>query len=63
MNSVKSNNETGNGLEDLDIPGQVFLRDALTSCTDPLKAIEEFQVKNESMQTSSASNIHINIFM
>jgi negative elongation factor B len=44
MNSVKSNNEPGNGLEDLDIPGQVFLRDALTSCTDPLKAIEEFQV-------------------
>jgi len=44
MNSVKNNNEPGNGLEDLDIPGQVFLRDALTSCTDPLKAIEEFQV-------------------
>jgi negative elongation factor B len=32
------------GLEDVGIPGQQFLRDALTSCTDPLKAIEEFQV-------------------
>lgn len=37
-------------LEDAGIPGQRFLRDALTSCTDPLKAIEEFQV----------SLIHIN---
>ena len=45
MNSAKSNGETGNGLEDLGIPGQVYLRDALTSCTDPLKAIEGFQVK------------------
>lgn len=34
----------GTGLEDLGVPGQAFLRDALTSCTDPLKAIEEFQV-------------------
>lgn len=44
--SVTRNNggTTGDGLEDLGIPGQVFLRDALTSCTDPLKAIEEFQV-------------------
>lgn len=47
MNSAKSNSETGNGLEDLGIPGQVYLRDALTSCTDPLKAIEGFQVKNQ----------------
>lgn len=45
MNSAKSNGETGNGLEELGIPGQVYLRDALTSCTDPLKAIEGFQVK------------------
>lgn len=35
----------GTGLEDVRIPGQQFLRDALTSCTDPLKAIETFQVK------------------
>lgn len=34
----------GTGLEDVRIPGQTFLRDALTSCTDPLKAIETFQV-------------------
>ena len=34
----------GTGLEDVGVPGQSFLRDALTSCTDPLKAIEEFQV-------------------
>jgi len=32
------------GLEDVGIPGQGFLRNALTSCTDPLKAIESFQV-------------------
>lgn len=35
----------GTGLEDVRIPGQQFLRDALTSCTDPLKAIETFQVR------------------
>lgn len=34
----------GTGLEDVNIPGQAFLREALTSCTDPLKAIESFQV-------------------
>lgn len=33
-------------MEDLGVPGQAFLRDALTSCTDPLKAIEEFQLEN-----------------
>lgn len=47
MNSVKSNGQSSNGLEDLGVPGQVFLRDALTSCTDPLKAIEEIQVNNK----------------
>ena len=36
----------GTGLEDVRIPGQTFLRDALTSCEDPLKAIETFQVPN-----------------
>lgn len=44
MNNVKNNGTPGDNLEDLGIPGQAFLRDALTSCTDPLKAIEEFQV-------------------
>lgn len=34
----------GTGLEDVNVPGQSFLQDALTSCTDPLKAIETFQV-------------------
>lgn len=47
MSTSKNNGATsGNGLEDLGIPGQIFLRDALTSCTDPLKAIEEFQLEN-----------------
>lgn len=46
MISAKNNDETGHGLENLGIPGQGYLRDALTSCTDPLKAIEEFQVNN-----------------
>jgi hypothetical protein len=41
MSAVKM---PGTGLEDVGVPGQSFLRDALTSCTDPLKAIEEFQV-------------------
>ncbi|CAG9123885.1 hypothetical protein JYU34_014377 [Plutella xylostella] len=36
----------GTGLEDVGVPGQSYLRDALTSCTDPLKAIEEFQLEN-----------------
>lgn len=35
----------GTGLEEVNVPGQSYLRDALTSCTDPLKAIETFQVK------------------
>lgn len=34
------------GFEESGIPGQNFLREALTSCTDPLKAIEEFQLDN-----------------
>lgn len=46
MTTGKSTSGTGDGLEDLGVPGQAFLRDALTSCTDPLKAIEEFQLEN-----------------
>ncbi|XP_020285501.1 negative elongation factor B [Pseudomyrmex gracilis] len=46
MNSGKSNGESSNGLENIDIHGQEFLRDALTSCTDPLKAIEEIQLQH-----------------
>ncbi|XP_039279507.1 negative elongation factor B isoform X2 [Nilaparvata lugens] len=37
---------TGTGLEEIGVPGQSFLRESLTSCTDPLKAIEEFQLEN-----------------
>lgn len=43
----------GTGLEDVRIPGQTFLRDALTSCTDPLKAIETFQVNIRNRLTYS----------
>ena len=32
------------GLEEVGIPGPDNLREALTNCTDPLTAIEEFQV-------------------
>ncbi|XP_011495272.1 PREDICTED: negative elongation factor B [Ceratosolen solmsi marchali] len=46
MTSVKNNGTPGDSLEDLGIPGQAFLSDALTSCNDPLKAIEEFQLEN-----------------
>ncbi|CAH1787231.1 unnamed protein product [Owenia fusiformis] len=33
-------------LEELGFPGSAALRDALTSCADPLQAIETFQVEN-----------------
>lgn len=33
-------------LEALKVHGPNYLKHALTSCTDPLKAIEEFQVMN-----------------
>lgn len=36
----------GFGLEEIGIPGRDYLREALTSCTDPLKAIEDFQIEN-----------------
>ncbi|XP_034671755.1 negative elongation factor B isoform X3 [Drosophila subobscura] len=44
MSTPAKNN--GTGLEDVNIPGQAYLREALTSCTDPLKAIESFQLEN-----------------
>ena len=37
---------SGFGLEEIGIPGRDYLKEALTSCTDPLKAIEDFQVEN-----------------
>lgn len=41
-----SGSGSGFGLEEIGIPGRDFLREALTSCTDPLKAIEDFQIEN-----------------
>ena len=37
---------SGFGLEEIGIPGRDYLKEALTSCTDPLKAIEDFQIEN-----------------
>ncbi|KAF8796796.1 negative elongation factor B-like [Argiope bruennichi] len=34
------------GLEEVGIPGKEYLREALTNCADPLKAIEDFQTEN-----------------
>lgn len=34
------------GLEDVDIPGREYLKETLTNCADPLKAIAEFQEEN-----------------
>ncbi|XP_052888809.1 negative elongation factor B [Anopheles moucheti] len=34
------------GLEEVNVPGPVFLKAALSECDDPLKAIESFQVEN-----------------
>jgi hypothetical protein len=42
----KMSTSSGFGLEEIGIPGRDYLREALTSCTDPLKAIEDFQVSN-----------------
>ncbi|XP_043207189.1 negative elongation factor B-like [Amphibalanus amphitrite] len=37
---------SGGGLEEIGIPGKEYLRKALTSCSDPLKAISDFQAEN-----------------
>ncbi|XP_049295487.1 negative elongation factor B [Anopheles funestus] len=37
---------THSGLEEVNVPGPVFLKAALSECDDPLKAIESFQVEN-----------------
>ena len=34
------------GLEEIGIPGRDFLREALTKCTNPLQAIDDFQIEN-----------------
>ncbi|CAD6232836.1 GSCOCG00007006001-RA-CDS [Cotesia congregata] len=46
MTTKNNGRAAGDGLENLGVPGQVFLRDSLTSCTDPLSAIEQFQIDN-----------------
>jgi len=40
------------GLEEVGVPGPDHLREALTNCTDPLAAIEEFQVRITMKATS-----------
>jgi hypothetical protein len=37
--------ERGFGLEEIGIPGRKYLASSLASCSDPMKAIEEFQVR------------------
>merc|ERR1719361_1693335 len=44
--SSSSGGGAGFGLEEIGIPGRDYLKEALTSCTDPLKAIEDFQIEN-----------------
>ena len=47
------------GLEEVGIPGSDHLREALTNCTDPLAAIEEFQVRVYSADNSSCGLIDL----
>jgi len=42
------------GLEEVGVPGPDHLREALTNCTDPLAAIEEFQVRYIVAENSAA---------
>ena len=44
--SATAPTSSGTGLEVLGIPGGSYLQEALTSCSDPLQAIEEFQLEN-----------------
>ncbi|XP_014218914.1 negative elongation factor B [Copidosoma floridanum] len=46
MSSAKNNGTPGDNLENLGIAGASFLRNSLTTCNDPLKAIQEFQLEN-----------------
>ncbi|CAG0915038.1 unnamed protein product [Notodromas monacha] len=41
--------EPGFGLEEIGIPGRKYLAESLTNCSDPMKAIEEFQVRINSL--------------
>lgn len=46
------------GLEEVGVPGPDHLREALTNCTDPLAAIEEFQVSSFSTLMSPPALDH-----
>lgn len=43
---MANTSSSGGGLEEIGIPGKEYLRKALTSCSDPLKAIADFQAEN-----------------
>jgi len=49
----------GFGLEEIGIPGGAYLKESLTHCTDPLKAIEEFQVENGILLPSLRPMLHL----
>uniref|UniRef100_A0A2P2I3Z6 Negative elongation factor B-like n=1 Tax=Hirondellea gigas TaxID=1518452 RepID=A0A2P2I3Z6_9CRUS len=49
----------GFGLEEIGIPGGGYLKESLTHCTDPLKAIEEFQVENGILLPSLRPMLHL----
>ncbi|KAL7640276.1 UNVERIFIED_CONTAM: hypothetical protein RMT77_009690 [Armadillidium vulgare] len=49
----------GFGLEEIGIPGGSYLKESLTHCTDPLKAIEEFQVENGILLPSLKPMLHL----
>lgn len=46
INSKRSKVEGLQGLQEIGIPGREYLKETLTNCTDPIKAIEEFQNQN-----------------
>ena len=45
-------------LTDIGIAGPDYLRDTLTNCSDPLKAIEEFQDQNSILLPSLKPSLH-----
>ena len=45
-------------LEEIGIGGPSYLRETLTNCSDPLKAIEEFQEQNSILLPSLKPSLH-----
>ena len=45
-------------LEQIGIAGPDYLRETLTNCSDPLKAIEEFQEQNSILLPSLKPSLH-----